>query len=215
MGWGFARLCEDCLTRFAPPTQRCPRCALRRAGPHCADCLRDPLPLDASVCAVDYAAPWDALLHGLKYHERLSAAPALAALLAQAVRDARIATEGLALLPVPLHPQRLAQRGYNQSLRLARVLASQLRLPMAPNWVLRLDDGAALAQAESREARWRQLKHAFAMAPQADVSGRHIALVDDVMTTGATMSALATLLRRHGAASVQAWVVARTPRPND
>ena len=215
LSWGWERLCDDCLARFAAPTSRCPRCALSLRGPHCADCLREPWPLDGSVCAVDYTAPWDRLLQGLKYHEQLSAAPALGRLLAAAVRRAAPIPADLCLLPVPLHPHRLAQRGYNQSQRLARVVATQLRLPLAPEWVQRVEDGAALAQSPSREARWRQLKQAFAMAPQANVVGRHIALVDDVMTTGATMSALATLLRRHGAASVQAWAVARTPRPHD
>lgn len=215
LAWGQDRLCGDCLARFAPPTPRCPRCALALRGPHCADCLREPLPLDGTVCAVDYAEPWVGLLHGLKYQEQLSAAPALAALLATAVQRAGARTEGVLLLPVPLHAQRLAERGHNQSQGLALALGQALGLPLAPPWVQRVADTAPQAHAPSREARWRQLTHAFALLPSADVTGRHLALVDDVMTTGATMSALATLLRRHGAASVQAWAVARTPRPHD
>lgn len=215
LAWGRDRLCGDCLQRFAPPQPRCPLCALALRGPHCAECLREPLPLDGSVCAVDYAEPWVGLLHGLKYHAQLSAAPALAELLARAVRASGAPTQGVQLLAVPLHPQRLGDRGHNQSHRLALALGRQLGLHLAPPWVMRLEDTAPQAQAPTREARWRHLKHAFAMAPQADVAGRHVALVDDVMTTGATMSTLATLLRRHGAASVQAWAVARTPRPHD
>ena len=131
-----------------------------------------------------------------------------------AVRHAGARTSGVLLLPVPLHAQRLAQRGHNQSQRLALAMGQALGLALAPPCVQRLADTAPQAQAPSREARWRQLKHAFALLPHAEVEGRHFALVDDVMTTGATMSALATLLRRHGAASVQAWAVARTPRPH-
>lgn len=215
LAWGTERLCKDCLARFCPAVLRCPRCAQRLFGPHCADCLREPPAWDGAVCAVDYAPPWDRLLHGLKYHEQLGAAPALGHLLACAVRAAQAPTDALCLLPVPLHPHRLAQRGYNQSQRLASVLAGQLGVPLAPGWVLRVEDNLPQAQTESRDARWRQMQRAFALAPKADVRDRHIALVDDVMTTGATMSALATLLRRHGAASVQAWAVARTPRPHD
>ena len=184
-------------------------------GPHCATCLQEPLPLDTTVCAVDYEAPWDGLVQGLKYHEQLSAAHALGALLGRAVQQAGPIEPELVLLPVPLHPSRLLERGYNQSERIAQALSLMLQRPIGPAWVQRVTDTPPLALTHSREARRQSLKAAFALQPNAKVAGRHIALVDDVMTTGATMSALATLLRRHGAASVQAWVVARTPRPQD
>ena len=215
LAWGRDRLCSDCLARFAPPAPRCPRL---RAGAAGAALRRLPARAPASGrdrvrCGLRRALV--GLLHGLKYQEQLSAAPALAALLATAVQRAGARTEGVLLLPVPLHAQRLAERGHNQSQRLALALGQALGLPLAPSWVQRVADTAPQAQAPSREARWRQLTHAFALLPRAEVTGRHLALVDDVMTTGATMSALATLLRRHGAASVQAWAVARTPRPHD
>jgi ComF family protein len=215
LAWGPDRLCRDCVARFAPATPRCPRCALALRAGLCPDCLKAPPPWEASVAAVDYAAPWDGLIHGLKYRARLGAAPALADLLARAVQQSGVPTDAVQLVPVPLHPRRLAERGYNQALEIARHLGRTLSRPLAAPCVQRLTDSAPLALAPSREARQQALHQAFALRAGHAVAGRHLALVDDVMTTGATMSALAALLRRHGAASVQAWCVARTPRPTD
>ncbi len=212
LSWGRKRLCDACVTRFATPAARCPRCALTQAGPHCAACTLAPLPLDGAVAAVDYGAPWDALLQGLKYGNQLSAALALAPLLGQAVRSSGPGWEGLHLLPVPLHPRRLCERGYNQSVHLARALQQELGLPLLDQALQRVIDTSTQTQL-SREDRLKQLRQAFALKPGANVQGLRIALVDDVMTTGATMSAIATVLRRHGAAEVHAWAVARTPSP--
>lgn len=213
LAWGGARLCSGCVARFAPSRPRCPRCALPASGPHCATCLREPLPLAGAVAAVDYAAPWDTLLHGLKYHGQLSAAPALGQLLANAVLQQAPPAPDLLLLPVPLHPQRLCERGYNQSLLLAQVVAEHLQRTVRADWLQRVIDTPTQTQL-TRAQRQRQLNHAFVLKPGAPVQGQHVALVDDVMTTGATMTALAHLLTRHGAASVQAWAVARTPLPS-
>jgi len=215
LAWGRERLCRDCVTRFAPALDRCPRCALVMRAGTCPDCLREPLPLDAAVAAVDYAAPWDGLVHGLKYHARLSAAKALSDLLAAAVRRAGVRVDGVRLLPVPLHPLRLAERGYNQAQEIARHLSHALDLSLSSSTVQRLADTPSQALAPDRNTRQQRLREAFALRAGASVAGQHWALVDDVMTTGATMSALAALLQRHGAASVQAWCVARTPRPTD
>ncbi len=213
LAWGRERLCSACVAQFAPNRLRCPRCALQLAGPHCGSCLREPLPLAGAVAAVDYAAPWDTLLHGLKYHGQLSAAPALGQLLARAVQtQAEPPPAAMQLVPVPLHTQRLCERGYNQSQVLADVLGTELGYAVQSNWVQRVIDTSSQTQL-SRAQRQRQLNQAFALTPGTSVHGQHIALVDDVMTTGATMSALAVLLTRHGAASVHAWAVARTARP--
>jgi ComF family protein len=212
LSWGCERLCEACVKRFGQPVARCPRCALVQVGPHCAACMQAPMPLDGAVAAVDYEAPWDTLLHGLKYGSQLSAALALAPLLGQAVRSSGLDCAGMHLLPVPLHPQRLCERGYNQSEHLARALRQNLGLPLLTDTLQRVIETPTQTQL-SREDRLKQLRQAFALKPGASVQGLRIALVDDVMTTGATMSAIATLLHRHGAAEVHAWAVARTPSP--
>lgn len=205
--WGWARLCDACLQRFAPALPRCPRCALPLQAPHCAACLREPLPLDAVHAAVDYQPPWDGLLQALKYEQALGLAPPLAALLA---RDAPSPPPGCLLLPVPLHRRRLRERGYNQSQLLAQALAERLALPVDLRLIERVADTPAQARLSRRE-RLANLRQAFALrgpAPQ-----RPCLLIDDVMTTGATLATLATLLRAAGVPGVSAWVVARTPEP--
>ena len=179
------------------------------SGPHCAHCLREPLPLTAVHAAFDFAAPWDALLHAFKYQQALGLAPAFAQLLSQG----RAAPPDALLLPVPLHLHRLGERGYNQAAVLAEHLAPRLQLPVAVDGLRRLIDTPSQTQL-SRKERLGNLRHAFALTPGFSVQGRHCLLVDDVMTTGATLATLATLLLRHGASRVDAWVLARTPAPS-
>lgn len=212
LAWGGERICTPCQARFAPTVKRCPACALAMPGPHCAACLRERLPLSGAVAAVDYSAPWDALLHGLKYQGQLGAAPALGQLLASAVQCSAPPSAGLLLMPVPLHPRRLCERGYNQSELLAQAVGQALVRPVQADWLQRVVDTPSQTQL-TRAQRQRQLAQAFVLRPGCSVEGLDIALIDDVMTTGATMAALAHLLTRHGAASVQAWAVARTPPP--
>jgi ComF family protein len=206
--WGRARLCDACLQRFALTQARCPRCALPLPqAPVCAACLRDPLPLQAVHAAVDYQPPWDGLLQALKYEQALGLAQPLAALVA---RDAPSPPPGCLLLPVPLHPRRLRERGYNQSQLLAQALAGRLALPVDARLIERIVDTPAQASL-SRKERLANLRHAFALRGPAPT--RPCLLIDDVMTTGATLATLATLLLAAGVPRVDAWVVARTPEP--
>ncbi len=159
--------------------------------------------------AVDYIAPWDGLLHAFKYQQALGLGPALAQLLSQRLD----APAGALLLPVPLHAKRLGERGYNQAAVLAQQLAQMQQLPWAVDGLRRLVDTPTQTQL-SRKQRLSNLRHAFALAPGFSVQDRHCVLIDDVMTTGATLSLLASLLLRHGAQRVDAWVLARTPAPS-
>ena len=214
--WGRQGLCGECEQRFlgaSPP--RCPRCALPGAtATPCGACLGEPPPFARCITLADYGFPWDRLIGRFKFQQQ----PELAALLAPALLAAvqRQATAPLAevVLPVPLSSQRLAERGYNQAWELARRIAAGLGLPAEAGWLLRLRDTPHQVGL-SRAARARNLRDAMWVTPEGirGLAGRHVALVDDVLTTGVTAAAAGQALLAAGAASVQVWVLARTPAP--
>jgi ComF family protein len=183
--------------------------------PLCGACLADPPPFDACSVGCDYAFPWDRLIADFKFNARVE----LAAPLAQRLVDA-IRRDGGPLpqwvLPVPLAPQRLAERGYNQAWQLARRVARSLGCQADARLLERPLAGAHQAELGLTQ-RLTNLRGAFVPNPARRVSlhGRHVAVVDDVMTSGATLREAAAALRRAGAARVEAWVLARTPAPAD
>ncbi|WP_024537284.1 ComF family protein [Comamonas badia] len=209
--WPAQSVCEACRTAFAAPAQRCVQCAQRvpQGVLRCGQCLAHPPAIDACIAAVDYAYPWEALITRFKFHANPGLAGALAALMRKADAAAQLLAAADAVLPVPLSAERLRQRGYNQALLLARALA---RPKVQPRWLRRTHD--TLAQSSlNRTERLRNLRGAFAVSTQIprDLGGQHLLLVDDVMTTGATVHAAASALRQAGATSVSALVLARTP----
>jgi ComF family protein len=195
-------LCADCARDLPPPAAHaCPRCALPSpAGEICGHCLREPPAFDSTRAAFDYAFPLDVLVKRLKYGHRL----ALAGFFAHAL--APLPCVDL-VLPMPLHPRRLRARGFNQAVEIARPLARAANVPLALAAVARIRDTPPQASLE-RDARLTNLRTAFASRRRFD--GLRIALVDDVMTTGASLDALARCLKASGAAQVHNLVVART-----
>ena len=160
---------------------------------------------------MDYAFPWRRLIGAFKFRAALDLASPLAALLAQAVvRQGALSAD--LIVPVPLSPERLRERGMNQAWELARRVGATLSIQARSLALLRLVDTAHLA-ALPRAERGARIRGAFAVAPVAALRGRHVALVDDVMTTGATVAEASRTLLAAGAGSVQVWVVARTPMP--
>lgn len=179
---------------------------LPAAAVTCGACLREPPHFDATLAVADYAAPIDALVLALKFGHRLELAPVLGALLAE--RAASLAPAPDALVPVPLSFERVAERGFNQSLEIARTAAHLLDWPLDPRLLLRTRH--AVAQASLRlDARHRNIRGAFAARHR--VSGLHVAVVDDVLTSGSTLDEVARVLKAAGAARVTNLVVARTP----
>jgi ComF family protein len=211
-GWSTQRLCADCEQRHAALQPRCSGCALPLPPgvARCGACIAAPLPFVHAVAAVDYAFPWSGLVTALKFHAALDLADALATLLAQAVRAGAAPLPAL-LLPVPLGRERLAERGMNQSWELARRVAARLRLRAQARLLLRRVETPHLADLP-RDERERAIRGAFALAPGATTAlrGQTVALVDDVMTTGATAAEAARTLLAGGVVSVQIWVLART-----
>lgn len=204
-----ADLCPSCDASLPRPEATCPRCAAPLAtdvAGNCGACQQRPPAFDAADAAFHYAAPVDRLIQDLKYHRRL----ALACVLGRRLADHLVA-HGTALpdviVPVPLHTARLRERGYNQSLELARVVARQLGLPLAAHDAVERVRPTASQTQLAPEARARNVRNAFRVA--GDFAGQRVALVDDVMTSGHTAGALAKSLKRASARSVSVWVVAR------
>ncbi|CAB5688685.1 DNA utilization protein GntX [Delftia tsuruhatensis] len=188
----------------------------RDASPRiCGRCLVRPPPLSQCLAVLDYAYPWQAVIGDFKFRGDTGLAHSLAALLLEqsAVREQLDGCD--MLLPMPLSPQRLRERGFHQALLLARALAARSG-PMAgklrPHAVQRSHTEHAQHDLP-RSARLRQLRKVFRVPPSElrHVRGRRILLIDDVMTTGASLHALATCLRGAGAADIGALVLARTP----
>jgi ComF family protein len=210
---GSARglLCAACdadLPRLAGPL--CPRCALASpAGAVCGRCLARAPAYDGTVAALAYAFPADVLVQALKFRGELALAPLFGQLLAARLgRGARAD----AVLPVPLSAARLRARGFNQALEIARYVARATGTRLEPRLAERSRDTASQMDLPYAE-RARNVRGAFRCG--AALEGAEVALVDDVMTTGATLDELAATLKRAGAARVVNWVVARTPAPAD
>ena len=211
--WPAQRLCEACIARFAQPRARCSTCALPLAGGarQCGQCLRHPPLLDACIAALDYAYPWAGVLAEFKFRGD----PAWAAPLARLMRSTPWAEPAIDaadwLIPVPLSPARLGERGFNQAERLARTLSDQ---KSTHRLLLRVHSGA-VQHTLNRAQRLRNLQGAFAVDPLLveTLRGRRVVLVDDVMTTGATLHAAAQVLRQAGVAHLTALVLARAPQP--
>ena len=200
---GAQMLCTACHTSLPLIAHACPRCAAPSADQICGECLKHPPAFDLTRAALEYTFPTDKLIQALKYGGQLALAKLLGELLAEAVADqARPET----ILAMPLHPARLKTRGFNQALEIAKVIAKRLHMSLAPDLVQRVVDTTPQASLPI-DARHTNVKGAFAC--EQDLRGQHVAVVDDVMTSGATLNELAKILKRAGAAQVDVWIVAR------
>ncbi|AMO22797.1 ComF family protein [Ramlibacter solisilvae] len=211
--WPAQPLCESCVARFAQPQPRCLTCALPVPSGvrQCGRCVSAPPPLDACHAAVSYAYPWSGLLGQYKFNGQAGWARAFAILLRSAPWVEPVLEQADLVVPMPLSRERLAERGFNQSLVLARRLAPRR---VRHDLLLRVRHTRSQA-ALDRQARLANIKGAFAVDPMrvADVRGRRVVIVDDVMTSGASMYAAAEALRAAQAAGVTGIVLARTDEP--
>jgi ComF family protein len=205
-------LCSGCAQDyFATDIARCATCALRlpgsaQDGGRCGRCLAETPHYDATIALADYAPPVDRMIAALKFGGRLPLADAFGALLAARAQPSLDGAD--AICPVPLAFERQAERGFNQAHEIARRVAAACGGLLRADILLRVRNTAAqmdLAPAERR----RNVRGAF--VARGDLSGMQIVVIDDVMTTGATLDAIAAVLKRAGAARVTNLVVARTP----
>ncbi len=210
---GIADLCASCVALLEENTSACARCAqpLPQPAPLCGACLRKLPAFDAAYAGFVYQEPFAHLVQKLKFNQSLSCARALGARWAVSFREVRSRdTQALpaALIPIPLHRSRLRQRGYNQALELARELEGQFSIPILREGLIRTRATAPMPGLDLEERR-RNLRDAFAVG--AVELPKRVALVDDVMTTGATLAEATKTLKRVGVEWVELWVLARRP----
>jgi ComF family protein len=215
--WGEQAVCASCQGRYANVAPRCERCALRvpEGVTTCGRCLKHPPAFDAARTGLDYAHPWSTLIARFKFHSGLELADALVAPLQKILLTDEHRRPDL-LLPIPLSRERLRERGYNQAWEAARRLARLLELRCDAKLLLRIKHSRHQLDLPPDE-RAANVRDAFAVEPlrHAELKGLHVAVIDDVMTTGATCAEAARVLKQAGAERVEAWALARTPRDED
>lgn len=187
--WLDANVCSSCAHPLPAPGL-------------CGRCIAEPPHYDRVVAACRYAFPLDGLIQAYKYSGRLVAGTALASLLAD-----RIGQRPDLIVPIPLTAQRLRERGFNQALELARALGRQTGVPVHAQLCVKTRDTPPQTRLPWKERR-KNIRGAFVV--EGGVAGCHVAVVDDVLTTGATLSELARNLKRAGAVTVTGYVIART-----
>ncbi|MDR2637458.1 MAG: ComF family protein [Zoogloeaceae bacterium] len=198
-------LCPDCIADLPPPaTPHCPLCLIATTyGERCGACQRQPPHFDAARALYRYDFPLDRLIHLLKYRAGFALAKTWGRQLAALTADLPVDL----ILPLPLHPERLGERGYNQALEIARSLARARGLPCDRESLVKTRATPPQTSLDMK-ARKKNLRGAFEC--RRDFSGQTLLLVDDVLTTGATADEAARTLKLHGAARVYLAVVART-----
>ncbi|MCQ4315514.1 ComF family protein [Stutzerimonas zhaodongensis] len=211
-------ICGACEADLPWLNEQCTVCALPlpALGLVCGECLKRPPSFDHVSAPWRFAFPVDSLISRFKHQARWPLGRLLAEQLGRHLNHAF--NDGLprpdALLPVPLARKRLRQRGFNQAQMLADWLSPALAVPVDKKLLQRVQDTQSQQQLDAADRR-RNLRHAFALSNDNGVARRHVAIVDDVLTTGATAEALARLLKRAGAARVDVYCLARTPKPGE
>ena len=202
-GLDLCPACEDDLARIQTP---CPACGMPLTESEhslCGSCLQKPPPFQRTVSPFYYEPPLTELVTLFKFKHQLKMARIFAELLARELRDRH---KPECIIPVPLHPRRLTERGYNQSLEVARLLGTQLAVPVDYHLCQRSRYTAPQTGLDAKE-RKRNIKGAFSLAGECRYHS--VAILDDVITTGQTVTELAKLLRNNGVEEIQVWSVAR------
>ena len=212
--WSVGAVCDACVSLFGQPQHRCSRCAVRlppNLG-QCGACVRQPPPLAGVLAAVDYDYPWAQLVRAFKFHADIAWASSFATLMRSSPWVEPAIDDADWIIPMPLSNQRLRERGFNQSLALARAVAQEHADKVQGGVLLRIRD--TLPQSSlPHPQRQANVAKAFVVHPDrfAALRGKKVLLLDDVMTTGASLHAAARALQHAGAQPATALVFARTP----
>ncbi|MEQ8954309.1 MAG: ComF family protein [Gammaproteobacteria bacterium] len=212
-------LCNWCIQELPYLADHCRQCGEAHAVQslfkgRCGRCLAKPPQFDECVPVFHYASPVDRLITAFKYRSRFAAGSALAHLMAEHMRQlSHTRPLPQLLLPVPLHWRRLQQRGFNQSWLLCQLLSRQLDLPADVSTVIKQRHTEPQSELSGSARRRRNLRGAFALRPGHGLSDvKHIAIIDDVVTTMSTAEELARMLRGHGIRRIELWCLARARR---
>ncbi|WP_295877258.1 ComF family protein [uncultured Zhongshania sp.] len=205
-------LCQHCQNDLPWLATYCARCALplpeNYRDTQCGRCLRKPPVFTHCYCALSYGFPVDRLIAGFKHQNQLHYGAILSALWLKHCQDQLDAVPD-ALVPVPMHWRRRISRGFNQSLLIAKDLGSALNIPIYH--AVNHPRASHSQQGLSAAARRKNLRQAFSFNSAYDIKGKHLAVIDDVVTTTATANTMAAILARNGAKQVDIWCLARTP----
>lgn len=206
-------LCAGCSSELPTNANACSQCGEQLHGinesPLCGACLRTPPRYQSTHCAYRYSYPIDHLVRALKYHHRLTHARVLGELLAQSLVRQRSEAWPEALVPVPLATDRYRERGFNQACEVAKQLQKRLGIPVNTDLLERRRSTREQAGLD-RLGRRKNVRNAFAL--RAPFSLKHIAIVDDVVTTGSTVNEIARVFKRAGVATIEVWAIARASR---
>lgn len=215
--WPAEPVCPACREHHAPAQGSCQCCTRPLAAdvPLCGECLtaKDPPPVQRCLAAVDYHFPWDGLIGRFKFRNEPGWAIPLGDLMVQCASRQDFLTPDMLLVPVPVTPARLAERGYNQSWELCRAIGRQTGLQTMAEALVRLGDTPDQHRLP-RVQRLSNLRGAFVAHPLqvSKLAGKRVVLIDDVRTTGATLRHAGQALCQAGVAEVRALVLARTPQ---
>ena len=198
-------ICQACLDELSKNSHYCQQCGLKtEASGICGVCQQTPPKYDATIAPYRYEYAIKHLIIELKFYKKLYNADLLGKLLARHINKQQLPEY---LIPVPMHRKRLNKRGFNQAMELCHVLSKELNIPVLSNAVIKKKATEAQANLTAKQRR-QNLKDSFAI--NEVINAQHIAIVDDVMTTGATMNEIAKLLEKAGIKHIEAWVCART-----
>lgn len=197
-------LCLACENQLPFLKNACRICAtpIPENNPICGQCLNQKNPFDQTIAVFKYEPPVSQMITGLKFSAKLHYAPLFGKLLAE-----KISNKPEIIIPIPLHKKRLKERGFNQSLEIAKQIGKQLHIPIDAKSCQRIIHTQPQAQVPAKD-RKKNVKNAFEIIQK--ISANHIAVIDDVVTTGHTIYAFCQMLRKHGVQHIDVWCIART-----
>ena len=210
-GFNDMDICEDCYHDLPWIESACVQCAIPLADNsgdqlRCGQCLQKPPAFNHSLSLFSYQKDAIKLVHQLKFNEKLAYSRLLGSMLADAIQKYGAELPDC-IVPVPLYKKRLRQRGFNQSLELARPVARVLNMPVDVQSVIRVRDTHAQTGLDKKQRR-KNIRGAFDVA--RPLNAHHVAILDDVVTTTSTVNELARILKRAGVKRVDIWSIART-----